>query len=161
VQIGGRTGALDGYSMELCGGTHVRGTGEIGQFRIVAEAATGAGVRRIEAVAGLVAFDAASRDTARLRQLAGSLGIPLPDLVQIGGRTGALDGYSMELCGGTHVRGTGEIGQFRIVAEAATGAGVRRIEAVAGLVAFDAASRDTARLRQLAGSLGIPLPDIE
>ena len=82
-------------------------------------------------------------------------------VVQVGGKSGGLDGYSMELCGGTHVRTTGEIGLFRITGEAAIAAGIRRIEATSGLVAYDQARGDSELLRSLATRVNAPLGELE
>jgi alanyl-tRNA synthetase len=68
VQIGGEPMKLNGYSMELCGGTHVKSTSEIGAFRIVKEEAIAAGTRRIEAVAGDAARVWAREEAARQQE---------------------------------------------------------------------------------------------
>jgi alanyl-tRNA synthetase len=82
-------------------------------------------------------------------------------VVQIGGGARTLNGYSMELCGGTHVQATGEVGLFRIVSENAVAAGIRRIEAVAGLRAYDKSKEETALLSTLAGKLNSSVHDVE
>lgn len=64
---------VEGLSRELCGGTHVRNTQEIGLFRIASEGALAAGVRRIEAVTGEAALSALREDAARLEEIAREL----------------------------------------------------------------------------------------
>jgi alanyl-tRNA synthetase len=69
--------------------------------------------------------------------------------------------YSMELCGGTHVERTGDVGLIKIVTEGATAAGVRRIEALAGRPAFEHLSQQDRRIAGLAQRLKATPVDIE
>ncbi|NLF03230.1 MAG: alanine--tRNA ligase [Anaerolineales bacterium] len=69
--------------------------------------------------------------------------------------------FSRELCGGTHVSETGEIGLFHIVSEESVGAGVRRIEAVAGRSAIDLVSRQLSVLQRIGAYLGAPADEVE
>ncbi|MGH7416787.1 MAG: DHHA1 domain-containing protein, partial [Candidatus Rokuibacteriota bacterium] len=64
------------FSTELCGGTHLDATGQIGLFKVTDEGAVASGVRRIEAVTGEAALAHVGREEAALRESAGLLKIP-------------------------------------------------------------------------------------
>ncbi len=73
---------MGGYSTELCGGTHVTRTGDIGLFKIVSETGVSSGVRRIEAVTGQGALDMVARERKRLEEAAAVVGGSPNELVE-------------------------------------------------------------------------------
>jgi alanyl-tRNA synthetase len=85
---------IGGYSRELCGGTHVVTTGEIGLIKVVAEMAIAAGTRRIEAVAGQAAFDFMSQREAALAAVNSRLNAGAHDVAQ---KLDSLLAYQKEL----------------------------------------------------------------
>ncbi len=73
---------IGGFSRELCGGTHVRETGQLGCFRIVSESAVAAGIRRIEAVCGWPAYEWTQREHDLVRSLAQRFSAPPDELMR-------------------------------------------------------------------------------
>jgi len=116
-----------------------------------------------EAIAGgaLAFFGEKYADRVRVVEIAGQpdteehAGLPAGQAGPSGGR------YSMELCGGTHCRSTGEIGSFIIVREESIGAGLRRIEAVTGRGAEEYVQAQRDLLERLSRRTGVTPADLE
>ncbi|HEY4001764.1 MAG TPA: alanine--tRNA ligase [Candidatus Xenobia bacterium] len=151
LKIGGQGSGLvdapiyDGYSMELCGGTHVRHTGDMGLFRFTSESAIAAGVRRVEAVVGNAAMASIQRDLDVLHGLSSRLAAPTADLEKrIEGLLDNVKRLEKEL--GTE-RAGGAVGQARqLVSSARTVGDIQLIVANVG-------QRDADYLRLVADAL--------
>jgi alanyl-tRNA synthetase len=76
-----RTVRVEGYSLELCGGTHCSASGQIGSFVITADRSIGAGIRRIEAVTGDGADTLVRARLALLDRIADATGATSPDSI--------------------------------------------------------------------------------
>jgi len=126
-------------SLELCGGTHLGATGEIGLFRLVRESGISAGVRRVEAVTGAIAYEAVKRDEELITKAAEALRSEPEDLVK---RAGDLNARVREL--ERHVREMGRDSSRNWVDDLVKGAvDIEGVSVAAGRV--DCPDMDTLR----------------
>ncbi len=132
-------------SRELCGGTHVRNTSEIGLFRILSEGALAAGVRRIEAVTGFPAYRHLREEAGTLHEAARDLKVAAPEVPErirkLSGQIRALEKALQEARRRSSRDRVGEI-----LATAAEHGGIRR-------VAAEVEPMDPAALRELADAV--------
>ena len=129
---------MDGVSRELCGGTHVSSTGQIGMVRITAEESVSAGTRRITAVTGLRAVDRCRQMEGVLAEAAGGLKVPVAELPH---RLAAIAKELKELKKSRPAAGGAAVSVDELLAGAAEVAGTR-------IVVADARGSDAAAMRQ-------------
>jgi alanyl-tRNA synthetase len=160
----GDSGNAMGWSVELCGGTHVRRTGDIGLISVVGEAGVAAGVRRIEALTGTAARKAANSVAQLAKSAAAELKAPLEDLPE---RLGTLlderrrlerelsDAKKKLAMGGgakaSGADGVRMVGDIKLMARAVSGIDIKDLKSLAdegkkqlgsGVVALVATSED-------------------
>ena len=143
VMMGAPEGNKPAWSIELCGGTHVRRTGDIGYFRIISESAVAAGVRRVEAVTGAAAEAVANDMQHRLNEAAGALRAPPAEVPT---RIAAMQAENRRL----------ERQVAELQKKLATGGGGAEVETVAGvtLAARNLGDVPARELKGLADAIG-------
>lgn len=112
-------------------------------------------LKNLEVTTRLMSPDAAVKEGAMAL-----FGEKYGDEVRVVSMGGGENRVSVELCGGTHVRRTGDIGSFRIISESALASGVRRIEALTGMAALAYAQKRDDLLAQASDMLKAPVADI-
>jgi len=136
---------VEGVSRELCGGTHVRNTAEIGMFRILSEGALAAGVRRIEAVTGMPAWRQLRDEAETLHGIARELKVAGPEVPErVRKLFGQLKSLEKSLQEARRRSARDLVGE--ILAKAQERDGVRK-------VAAEVEAMDPAALRELADSV--------
>jgi alanyl-tRNA synthetase len=129
---------MDGVSRELCGGTHVSSTGQIGMVRITSEESVSAGTRRITAITGLRAVERFRQAEGVLTEAAGGLKVPVAELPH---RLAAMAKELKELKKAKPAAGGAAVSVDELLAGATEVAGTR-------IVVADARGGDAAAMRQ-------------